>query len=78
MFYVRINKLKVFNNREGFLGLFNRAELRIYSHVVGYSVGVDPGVPSVPYVPPLTLADLIDLDDSARRQKLLLTCNNRA
>ncbi|MDR1675785.1 MAG: hypothetical protein LBR86_04885 [Tannerella sp.] len=77
MFYARINKIKVFNNREGFLGLFNRAELRIYSHVVGYSVGVDPGVPpvppvpSVPYVPPLTLADLIDLDDSARRQKLL-------
>jgi hypothetical protein len=29
MFYVRINKIKVFNNREGFLGLFNRAELRI-------------------------------------------------
>jgi hypothetical protein len=25
MFYARINKLKVFNNREGFLGLFNRA-----------------------------------------------------
>jgi hypothetical protein len=26
MFYARINKIKVFNNREGFLGLFNRAE----------------------------------------------------
>jgi hypothetical protein len=65
MFYVRINKIKVFNNREGFLGLFNRAELRIYSHAAGYSVGAEP------YVPPLTLADLIDLDDSARRQKLL-------
>jgi hypothetical protein len=24
MFYTRINKMKVFNNREGFLGLFNR------------------------------------------------------
>jgi hypothetical protein len=33
MFYTRINKIKVFNNREGFLGLFNRAELRIYSYV---------------------------------------------
>jgi hypothetical protein len=34
MFYTRINKIKIFNNREGFLGLFNRgAELRIYSHV---------------------------------------------
>jgi hypothetical protein len=65
MFYVRINKLKVFNNREGFLGLFNSAELRIYSHAAGYSVGAEP------YIPPLTLADLIDLDDSARRQKLL-------
>jgi hypothetical protein len=32
MFFARINKIKVFNNREGFLGLFNRrAELRIYS-----------------------------------------------
>jgi hypothetical protein len=65
MFYIRINKIKIFNNREGFLGLFNRAELRIYSHAAGYSVGADP------YVSPLTLADLIDLDDSARRQKLL-------
>jgi hypothetical protein len=65
MFYTRINKIKVFNNREGFLGLFNRAELRIYSHAAGYSVGVEP------YVSPLTLADLIGLDDSARRQKLL-------
>jgi hypothetical protein len=35
MFYARINKIKVFNNREGFLGLFNRAELRIYSHAAG-------------------------------------------
>jgi hypothetical protein len=65
MFYARINKIKVFNNREGFLGLFNRAEMRIYSHAAGYSVGTEP------YVSPLTLADLIDLDDSARRQKLL-------
>jgi hypothetical protein len=64
MFYVRINKIKVFNNREGFLGLFNRAELRICSHAAGYTVGAEP------YVSPLTLADLIDLDDSARRQKL--------
>ncbi|MDR1222252.1 MAG: hypothetical protein LBL07_05155 [Tannerella sp.] len=26
MFYVRINKIKVFNNREGFRGLFDRTE----------------------------------------------------
>jgi len=30
MFYARINKIKVFNNREGFLGLFNRAEVQVY------------------------------------------------
>jgi hypothetical protein len=65
MFYVRINKIKIFNNREGFPGLFNRAELRIHSHAAGYSVGTEP------YVSPLTLAGLIDLDDDARRQKLL-------
>ncbi|MDR3267122.1 MAG: hypothetical protein LBT24_06100 [Tannerella sp.] len=33
MFYARINKIKIFNNREGFLELFNRAEIRIYSYV---------------------------------------------
>jgi hypothetical protein len=33
MFYSRINKIKIFNNREGFLVLFNRgAEMRIYSY----------------------------------------------
>jgi hypothetical protein len=29
MFYARINKIKVFDNREGFLGLFNSAKMRI-------------------------------------------------
>jgi hypothetical protein len=72
MFYSRINKIKVFNNREGILGLFNRsAELRIYSYTTSYSVGITSPVPSVPFVPPLTLRDLIDLDDNARYQKLL-------
>jgi hypothetical protein len=65
MFYARINKIKVFNNREGFLGLFNRAELRIYSCVTALPAGADPPVD------PLILADLMDLDDNARRQKLL-------
>jgi hypothetical protein len=37
MFYTRINKIKVFNNREGFLGLFNRAEMRIYSYATPLS-----------------------------------------
>jgi hypothetical protein len=37
VFYARINKLKVFDNREGFFGIFNRrAELRIYSYAAGY------------------------------------------
>ncbi|MDR1224113.1 MAG: hypothetical protein LBL07_14730 [Tannerella sp.] len=51
MFYTRINKIKVFNNRKGFLGLFNNAEMQIYSHAAGYSVGITPPVPSVPPVP---------------------------
>jgi hypothetical protein len=58
MFYGRINKLTIFNNREGFLGLFNRAEIRIFSYA-GEQISS------------LTLADLSDLPDSARRQKLL-------
>ncbi|MDR1273595.1 MAG: hypothetical protein LBK12_03500 [Odoribacteraceae bacterium] len=62
MFYTRINKIKVFNNKEGFLGLFNRAEMRIYSYVTGNGLLQSP----------LTLADLAGLpDDNARREKLL-------
>jgi hypothetical protein len=30
MFYARINKIRIFSNREGFLGLFDRAEVKIY------------------------------------------------
>jgi hypothetical protein len=30
MFFVRINKIRIFSNREGFLGLFDRAEVRVY------------------------------------------------
>jgi hypothetical protein len=38
MFYTRINKIKVFDNHEGFLGLFNkRAEMQIYSYVKSLS-----------------------------------------
>jgi hypothetical protein len=64
MFYARINKIKVFNNREGFLGLFNRAEMRIYSYVASSSA-----VPTVPAVP--TAADLLALAPDQRREKLL-------
>jgi hypothetical protein len=73
MFYTRINKIKVFNNREGFLGLFNSAEMRIYTYV-GADLRVCPSpCPSAPLSPyPLTLSDLMNLsDESSRRQKLL-------
>jgi hypothetical protein len=66
MFYVRINKLHVFNNREGFLGLWNKAELQIYSYVSAASLA------DVPASGLLTLSDLMNLSDAAaRRQKLL-------
>ena len=65
MFYARINKIKVFNNREGFPGLFNRAELRIYGYVTGYFGDTQSQSPS------LTLGDLANLPDEARRKRLL-------
>jgi hypothetical protein len=66
MFYARINKIKVFNNKEGFLGLFNKAELRIYSYVTASSIGTDLQTSA------LTLSDLAELsDETARKQKLL-------
>jgi flagellar protein FlgJ len=69
MFYIRINKIKVFNNREGFLGLFNRAEMQIYSHAAGYFTEEVSKVPIVSTVP-LTLTNLLTLDKTARLQKL--------
>jgi hypothetical protein len=52
MFYARINKIKVFNNREGFLGLFNRsAELRIYSYVLNPTGRAGHFLENAPYVP---------------------------
>jgi hypothetical protein len=75
MFYVRINKMKVFDNREGFLGLFNRsAEMRIYSYVsnpagrAGHYL--ESGQP-FPSVLPLSVSDLLSLDENGRREKLL-------
>jgi hypothetical protein len=73
MFYSRINKIKVFNNREGFLGLFNRkAELRIYSFAwnpSGLAAGniMESGFRN----PPLYLSKLLDFDEE-KRKKLLL------
>jgi hypothetical protein len=77
MFYARINKIKVFNNREGFLGLFNRAEMRIYGFATGYfdeggDVGARRALPLQSQSQPLTLGDLANLpDDEARRKRLL-------
>jgi hypothetical protein len=67
MFYTRINKIKVFNNREGFLGLFNRrAEMRIYSYVTASFAGAET------HNPTMTLSDLANLpDDAARKQRLV-------
>jgi hypothetical protein len=69
MFYARINKIKVFNNREGFLGLFNRAEMRIYSYVAATFAPAVPTVPNVPSLP--TVADLLAFTADQRRERLL-------
>ncbi|MDR3261676.1 MAG: hypothetical protein LBT78_07545, partial [Tannerella sp.] len=73
MFYARINKIKIFNNREGFLGLFNRAEMRIYSYVYNPTGAaghiLEQGAKYRPE--PLTVADMLDLDENARTEKLL-------
>jgi hypothetical protein len=75
MFYTRINKIKVFDNREGFLGLFNRrAEMRIYSYVKSLTL-----LPEIQVLPELTyttggiaLSELMGLpDEEARKQRLL-------
>jgi hypothetical protein len=69
MFYVRINKIRVFNNREGFLGLFNRsAEMRIYSYVAASHGTVPSGVASTGGI---SAADLMSLTADRRREKLL-------
>ncbi|MDR0758369.1 MAG: hypothetical protein LBF85_11070 [Tannerella sp.] len=74
MFYVRINKMKVFDNREGFLGLFNRsAELRIYSYVSNPAGTAEHILENGRPVPPLSLSvsDLLNLDENGRRERLL-------
>ncbi|MDR1222072.1 MAG: hypothetical protein LBL07_04220 [Tannerella sp.] len=66
MFYVRINRIKVFDNREGFLGLFNRgAEMRIYSYAS------NPGMEKGPYVPALSVSGLLSMNEKEREEKLL-------
>jgi hypothetical protein len=71
MFYSRINKIKVFDNREGFLGLFNkRAEIRIYSYVKALTVS--PALLAPDYGSGIAISELLGLpDEAARRQRLL-------
>jgi hypothetical protein len=67
MFYTRINRIKVFDNREGFLGLFNKcAEMQIYSYVKPLAATKPVRTGDV------TLSELMELPDAnARRQRLL-------
>jgi hypothetical protein len=71
MFYTRINKIKVFDNREGFLGLFNRgAEMRIYSYVRGLK-DFAPSPDGLEYTG-VSLSELMGLpDEAARKQRLV-------
>jgi hypothetical protein len=71
MFYARVNKIKVFDNREGFLGLFNkRAEIRIYSYVKALTVS--SALTNTDYTAGITVSDLLELpDEAARKQRLL-------
>jgi hypothetical protein len=71
MFYTRINKIKVFDNREGFLGLFNRsAEMRIYSYAKGLTMS--SSAPELTYTTGVALSELMGLPDGdARKQRLL-------
>jgi hypothetical protein len=64
--------MKVFDNREGFLGLFNRsAEIRIYSYVSNPAGTAGHILESGQTVPPLSVSDLLCLDEKERREKLL-------
>ena len=73
MFYTRINKIKVFDNREGFLGLFNRrAEMRIYSYVRASNVASELSSPNNNNNTGIAISELLGLpDEAARRQRLL-------
>ena len=72
MFYVRINKMKVFNNREGFMGLFNRsAEMRIYSYVSNPAGKAGHFLERKLSVLPLSVFDLLSFNKKKRREKLL-------
>jgi hypothetical protein len=64
--------MKIFDNREGFLGLFNRsAELCIYSYVSNPAGTARNTLESGRLFPPLSISDLLNLDENGRREKLL-------
>jgi hypothetical protein len=64
--------MKVYDNREGFLGLFNRsAEICIYSYVSNPDGTADHITESGRLVPSLSVSDLLNLDENGRREKLL-------
>jgi hypothetical protein len=60
--YTRISKIKVFNNREGFLGLFNCSEMRIVAAFIGTDMLVESGV--------ITISDLMGLTAEQYHEKL--------
>jgi hypothetical protein len=69
MFYARINKIKVFDNREGFLWFNKCAEMQIYSYVKPLSLSEATGIVRTDGV---ALSELMELPDAnARRQRLL-------
>jgi hypothetical protein len=80
MFYARINRIKVFNNREGVPGLFNSAEMRICSFAAGggfnnvetrFIASPQGNAETQNPASLLTPGDLADLpDERARRERL--------
>ncbi|MDR2119781.1 MAG: hypothetical protein LBP64_02740 [Tannerella sp.] len=72
MFYVRINRIKVFNNREGFLGLFNRAEMHVYGYVAALPAGAAEYAGAGHVWKQPSLSDLLNLPDEAARKQFLL------
>jgi hypothetical protein len=70
MFYARVNKIKVFDNREGFLWFNRRAEMQIYSYVKPLSLSTE--TTGLVRTDGVALSELMELPDAnARRQRLL-------
>jgi hypothetical protein len=70
MFYARINKIKVFNNREGFLWFNKYAEMQIYSYVKPLSLSTETA--ELVRTDGVAMSELMELpDEAARKQRLL-------